>query len=97
MIQHMNMPIHMWYWSQPFAVPLCLRNVQSPHFLFPEGPKQANSKLYLVNPNNPILFRGSLVPHKMQNANYFGMAECEIPKFSGLCLVPSKMQNLLPS
>jgi len=97
MIQHMNMPIHMWYWSQPFAVPLCLRNVQSPHFLFPEGPKQANSKLYLVNPNNPILFRGSLVPHKMQNANYFGMVECEIPKFSGLCLVPSKMQNLLPS
>jgi hypothetical protein len=33
----------------------------------------------------------------MQNANYFGMMEYKMPKFSRLCLVPSKMQNLLPS
>jgi hypothetical protein len=26
----------------------------------------------------------------MQNAN-FGMMKCKMPKFSGLCLVPSKM------
>jgi hypothetical protein len=31
----------------------------------------------------------------MQNANYFGVMKCKI--FSGPCLVPSKMQNLLPS
>jgi hypothetical protein len=31
----------------------------------------------------------------MQNANYFGMVECKMPKFLGSCLVPSKIQNLL--
>jgi len=34
---------------------------------------------------------------KMQNTNYFGMIRCKILKFLGLCLVPSKMQNLLLS
>jgi len=41
--------------------------------------------------------RGCLVPHKMQNANYFKMMECKMPKFSRLRLVSSKVQNLLPS
>jgi hypothetical protein len=32
---------------------------------------------------------------KIQNTNYFGMMKCKIPKFSGLRLVLSKIQNLL--
>ena len=31
----------------------------------------------------------------MQNVNYFAMMKCKIPKFSGLCLVLFKIQNLL--
>jgi hypothetical protein len=34
---------------------------------------------------------------KIQNANYLGMMECKMLKFLEFCLVPSKMQNLLPS
>jgi hypothetical protein len=37
--------------------------------------------------------RVCLVPHGMQNANYFGMMKCKISKFSWVCLVPSKMSN----
>jgi uncharacterized Zn finger protein (UPF0148 family) len=33
----------------------------------------------------------------MQNANYFGMMKYKMPKFSGSCLVPSEVQNLLSS
>jgi hypothetical protein len=33
----------------------------------------------------------------MQNADYFGVMKCKIPKFSESRLVPSKMQNLLSS
>jgi len=33
----------------------------------------------------------------MQNANYFGMIKYKMPKFSGSCLVPSEVQNLLSS
>jgi hypothetical protein len=29
----------------------------------------------------------------MQNANYFGMIKCKMPKFSWVCLVLSKMPN----
>jgi hypothetical protein len=32
---------------------------------------------------------------KMQNANYFGMMKCKMPKFSWVCFVPSKMPNFL--
>lgn len=39
--------------SQPFAVPLRLRNVQSPHLLFQEGPKQANLKFKPCESNVP--------------------------------------------
>jgi hypothetical protein len=44
---YLKMPMDLRYWSQPFAVPLHLQNVKSPHFLFPEGPKQANLKFTL--------------------------------------------------
>jgi hypothetical protein len=35
-----------------------------------------------------------LVPG-MQNANYFGMIKCKMPKFSWVCLVSFKMPNFL--
>ena len=31
----------------------------------------------------------------MQNGNYFGMMKYKMPKFSGLCLVSSKMPKFL--
>jgi hypothetical protein len=32
-----------------------------------------------------------------KSANYFEMMKYKMPKLAGLCLVPSKIQNLLPS
>ena len=45
--------------------------------------------------NSETPLRECLVPYKIQNANYFEMIKCKMPKFSEF-LVPSKIQNLLP-
>jgi hypothetical protein len=37
----------------------------------------------------------SPMEYKMQNANYFEIMKCKIPKFSWVCLVPFKIPNFL--
>jgi hypothetical protein len=41
------------------------------------------------------VLRLCLVPHGMQNANYFGMMKCKMPKFLLGCLISSEMPIFL--